>query len=279
MAFSPDVKLLAIPLSQWEVQLINLATGRQVATLANPDAESVGHFAFSPDGCRLALASSTSPSIQLWDLRALRRQLDAMGLDWDLRGYPPAALPEEPGTGRRVEPLQVQLDLGELKDTPTYKVMIAFQIQDQERLHAKAARLYAEGFAAEPKLAENLNAHYRYNAACAAALAGCGQGDDAAKLDEKERTRLRKQALAWLRADLTACGRILEKHPEQARAAVQQWLRHWQQDADFAGVRGDGLAKLAEAERLAWQQLWADVEKTLMSVEHEPVDTEKKLGN
>jgi len=35
-----------------------------------------------------------------------------------------------------------------------------------------------------------------------AALAAAGQGEDAAKLDDKERTRLRKQALDWLRADL-----------------------------------------------------------------------------
>ena len=41
---------------------------------------------------------------------------------------------------------------------------------------------------------------------------------------------------------------------------MQQRLREWQQDADFAGVRGEALAKLPEAERKAWQQLWADVE-------------------
>ena len=44
----------------------------------------------------------------------------------------------------------------------------------------------------------------RYNAACTAALAGCGQGVDADKLDAKERARLRQQALDWLRADLKA---------------------------------------------------------------------------
>jgi hypothetical protein len=44
---------------------------------------------------------------------------------------------------------------------------------------------------------------------------------------------------------------------------VQQTLRHWQQDEDFGGVRGDGLGKLPEGERQRWQQLWADVEQTL----------------
>jgi hypothetical protein len=45
---------------------------------------------------------------------------------------------------------------------------------------------------------------------------------------------------------------------------VQQTLQHWQKDSDLNSVRGqDALAKLPEAERAAWQQLWADVEKLL----------------
>ena len=79
---------------------------------------------------------------------------------------------------------------------------------------------------------------------------------------------MRRQALDWLRADLTAWDKFLKKDPERACPAVQQTLRHWQQDADFAGVRGDALAKLPEAERQAWQQLWADVEQTLNRVDH-----------
>jgi serine/threonine-protein kinase len=142
---------------------------------------------------------------------------------------------------------------------------------------AAAARFYAEAFAAEPKLADDPRFRNRYNAACAAALAGCGQGQDAGKLDDKERARLRKQALAWLRADLEAWRHLLEKGPDQTRAHVQQTLRHWQQDANFAGVRGDALAKLPEAERQAWQQLWADVEQTLRRVDHtDTKDTQKK---
>jgi hypothetical protein len=45
---------------------------------------------------------------------------------------------------------------------------------------------------------------------------------------------------------------------------VQQTLQHWQKDPDLDSVRGkEALAKLSEAERAAWQQLWADVEKLL----------------
>src|SRR5262249_28588055 len=45
--------------------------------------------------------------------------------------------------------------------------------------YGTAARFSRDAFAAEPKLAENVPAGTRYGAACAAALAGCGQGKDA----------------------------------------------------------------------------------------------------
>jgi serine/threonine protein kinase/Flp pilus assembly protein TadD len=159
-------------------------------------------------------------------------------------------------------------------------LQLAKLCQNYKKRYAAAVRLYAEAFAAEPKLADNLRTQDRYHAACAAALAGCGQGEDAAKLDEKERARLRQQALDWLRADLTTWGRLLKKEPDQARAAAQQTLRHWQRNADFAGVRGDALAKLPEAEREPWQQLWADVEETLSQASPEKAkDTDKKPSN
>jgi serine/threonine-protein kinase len=54
--------------------------------------------------------------------------------------------------------------------------------------------LYAEAFDAAPSLADDLGADHRYNAARAAALAGCGHGADATGLGEEERARLRDQA-------------------------------------------------------------------------------------
>jgi hypothetical protein len=44
------------------------------------------------------------------------------------------------------------------------------------------------------------------------------------------------------------------------RAAVQQALRHWQEDSDLAGIRdAAALAKLPAEERTACEKLWADV--------------------
>jgi tetratricopeptide (TPR) repeat protein len=141
-----------------------------------------------------------------------------------------------------------------------------------KRLHGAAARFYADAFAAEPKLAERLGSH-RYNAACAAALAGCGQGQDADQLDSKERTRLRRQALEWLRADLAAWDRLLDRGPDQARAAarVARALQHWFGDANLAGVRGpEAFARLPESERRPWQQFWDDVAALLARARAKP---------
>jgi hypothetical protein len=92
-------------------------------------------------------------------------------------------------------------------------------------------------------------------------LAGCGQGEDAGTLDAKERARLRGQALNWLRADLESWHKLLDKEADRARALIQETMRHWQQDVDFAGVRGaEALGRLPEPERRPWQQLWDEVE-------------------
>jgi Flp pilus assembly protein TadD len=131
--------------------------------------------------------------------------------------------------------------------------------QSYKRLYAASANFYAAAFKAQPRLAEDLQAGHRYNAACAAALAGCGQGKDAAPLDESRRASWRRQALDWLRADLKAWRQVLDRHPDKAGPAVVQKLRHWEQNADFAGVHGAALARLPEAERQPWQKLWADV--------------------
>jgi WD40 repeat protein len=80
LAFSPDSRLLALAVSRRQVCLIETATGRAVLTLTSPDAGIVCALAFSADGSRLA-AARQDRDVQLWDLRALRRQLAAFDLD------------------------------------------------------------------------------------------------------------------------------------------------------------------------------------------------------
>jgi serine/threonine protein kinase/tetratricopeptide (TPR) repeat protein len=128
------------------------------------------------------------------------------------------------------------------------------------QLEVAATRFFREAFAAQPTLAEDLRGGHRYDAACVAALAGCGQGKDAGKLDPQERAGLRRQARDWLQADLTAWRQLLEEDLNTASPTVWKKMQHWQRDADLAGVRGEALSRLPEAERRAWQQLWDDVQ-------------------
>jgi serine/threonine-protein kinase len=124
-----------------------------------------------------------------------------------------------------------------------------------------AARLYSDAFASDVKLAEDINAGHRYNAARAAALAGCGLGADAARIDEAERTRWRCEARDWLRADLAAWAMPIDRGSRADRAPVRKMLTQWQADPELAGLRELGaLEKLSVEERVEWLALWKEVD-------------------
>ena len=105
--------------------------------------------------------------------------------------------------------------------------------------NARGDVLKGLAFKAQPALANDLEADNRYNAACAAALAGGGQGKDEPPLDEAARARWRKQAVDWLKADLATWTSQVETGPPQARQHVIQTLDHWKADSDLAGLRRD----------------------------------------
>jgi hypothetical protein len=129
---------------------------------------------------------------------------------------------------------------------------------------AAASRLYREALRAQPDLVASPVNGLHYDAACAAALAGVGAGEDTDQLTDGEHAVLREQALDWLRADLAAWGRLMESESALSRQAVAATLRHWLEDRDFKGVRGpDALGKLSRTEREGWRRLWADVADTL----------------
>jgi hypothetical protein len=126
------------------------------------------------------------------------------------------------------------------------------------RMFAAAAHWYDEALAAWPGLAEEGD---RYFAASVAALAGCGQGEDAGSLGDTERARLRRQTLDWLRADLEASRSLMESEPGKSFSVAQKMIC-WLSDSDFAGVRDSRcLSQLPEAEGREWQSLWKEVEE------------------
>jgi eukaryotic-like serine/threonine-protein kinase len=128
-----------------------------------------------------------------------------------------------------------------------------------------SARLYADAFAADPTLANDPRSHQRYNAALAAAQAGCGQGADAAALEETERAHWLKQTRKWLRADLAAWVRLLDSNPA-ARGDAWKALTLWRVDAALACVRDPG-SKLAEDEQREYLAIWTEVATVLARIE------------
>jgi tetratricopeptide (TPR) repeat protein len=131
----------------------------------------------------------------------------------------------------------------------------------EKKLYVAAARLFSQGLTAEPKTADDLESSHRYRAACAAALAECGQGSDAGQLDGEERVRWREQALQWLRADLEAYGELLLVSNPKERQRLREWLRSWQSEPALAGLRDTtAVARLSAAEQESLKQLWAEVQ-------------------
>ncbi len=132
-----------------------------------------------------------------------------------------------------------------------------------KHLYLRSAQFYAEAFAQQPELADQIPKDYRYNAACAAAQVSAGADKEAEALEPHERSRWRKQALAWLRANLRYWTQQANG-PAQSRAATQRTLLHWKQDSDLAGVREAAvLAKMPTAEQKEWQQFWEEVDAVL----------------
>lgn len=89
LAWSPDQRLIATTLNQYQISLFDAATGELLARLEDADPQFVEFLTFSPDGGQLAVASSTH-EVQLWDLRAIRHELAALDLDWPHPPLPPA---------------------------------------------------------------------------------------------------------------------------------------------------------------------------------------------
>jgi serine/threonine-protein kinase len=140
------------------------------------------------------------------------------------------------------------------------------QLCGQYKQHyASASRLDAEAFAADPRLANDLGAQHRYNAACYAALAAAGRGSE--PLPDKAAVMLRRQALLWLRDDLALYARLADGAEATARQTVRQRLAHWRQDSDLAAVRDKAaLDILPDNEQQACRRLWGDVSTLLEKV-------------
>lgn len=143
---------------------------------------------------------------------------------------------------------------------------LALFCADYRERYVTAVGLFADAFAADPRLAANLNPPYRFMAAHFASLAAAGKGEDAANLNSERRAGFRSQALGWLRADLDAYAALAGK--VDSRPLVRPGLTSWLKDKALAGVRTEApLAALPETERKEWRKLWAEVAALLKKIE------------
>jgi tetratricopeptide (TPR) repeat protein len=101
--------MLALETGTGAVLLLDPETGREYARLEDPNQDPASMLQFSPDGSRLVVTSQQGQALHVWDLLAIRRQLAALDLDWDLPPYTPAV---EHGA---VSPIEVAVDTTEVE--------------------------------------------------------------------------------------------------------------------------------------------------------------------
>ncbi len=149
---------------------------------------------------------------------------------------------------------------------------LAYLCQRYKSHHTAAATLFQRAFAVDAKLEQDLGKQHRYNAACSAALAGLGKGNDAGKLNDEEKEKFRKLAYGWLSADLDVFSKRLEMADGGTTWQFEQRLLHWHRDADLAGIRdADALAKLPAEESKLWRALWDDATAACSKVIRRPI--------
>jgi serine/threonine protein kinase/WD40 repeat protein len=90
VAITHDSAVMAVAISRNKVQLIELTTGRELATLEPQEQSQINSMTFNHDGTQLAVMCAAG-AVQLWDLRVIRRQLAGMNLDWNLAAFSPSA--------------------------------------------------------------------------------------------------------------------------------------------------------------------------------------------
>ncbi len=142
--------------------------------------------------------------------------------------------------------------------SPASRVELARFALSRKQLPTTAVKWYQQAFAEDASLAEDRHTGHRYNAACAALLTAAGKATEVDKVEDAERTRLKHQALAWLRDELAAWGKLSESKPEQSPQVVQA-LAHWQQDSDLASLRDEQqVQQLPVEDQELCRRLWAD---------------------
>jgi hypothetical protein len=106
---SPDGRFLVVEDTSRILRLVEVETGCTLSRLESPDLCDVYSASFNPDGSRLVVSTNDlPPAVHVWDLRAIRRKLAEMGLDWSATAYSE----DDPADRSAPHLLPLQVDLG-----------------------------------------------------------------------------------------------------------------------------------------------------------------------
>jgi eukaryotic-like serine/threonine-protein kinase len=113
-AFTQDGRLMGMGIAPDQVLLADAGSGREIARLTTLRPLTPTPLVFSPDGTKL-VAKTSEKTVLIWDLREIRDQLAARGLDWNAPAYPPD--PDSTKGSDMVPPLKTVRVVGEVLDT------------------------------------------------------------------------------------------------------------------------------------------------------------------
>jgi tetratricopeptide (TPR) repeat protein len=95
IAFHPSSRIAALlnTARRSTVRLVDVATGKVLASIAGTDESTIYSLTFSPDG-RFLAAARTDQRVDLWDLSSLRRRLSELDLAGELPDIFDGSLPD-----------------------------------------------------------------------------------------------------------------------------------------------------------------------------------------
>jgi serine/threonine protein kinase/WD40 repeat protein/Tfp pilus assembly protein PilF len=125
-AFTSDDKILALADRPGSIRLVTPDAGEEIARLTVSTSVRPHPLCFTPDGSRLAVLGDETRDLYLFDLRTIRKELQALNLDWDAPPLPRG--PEGPA-----KPVQWVVEMADF-----------LKRQEADRLTGEAAQLAAE---------------------------------------------------------------------------------------------------------------------------------------
>jgi serine/threonine protein kinase/Flp pilus assembly protein TadD len=180
----------------------------------------------------------------------------------------PSAKKVEEYRYRAAREKELEIDLAAERPPEPEDLVACAEIMLRKGKSHLAAQWYLSAFEKAPGALEDLDEGHRFRAACAAAMTGCGRGQDAAAVPDEEKARWRRHALTWLQADLRDWRRAVSSAPGSMKNPAVWALLLWRTGSGLAALHDSRFRdQLAADERDAWVSLFAEAEAFLKSLE------------